>query len=129
MSQTLYHYEAPEASTSLKTLRVVNILSFIASFTASIYTFSRAEEINNEYNNIFSPSLVLIAILWPIIYLLRFGFVFYLQFSEIATIQEVVTESIGWLFILSNLFMLGWLWFLVCIHLKVYLLLGKFEIV
>src|ERR1043165_6100910 len=115
MSQPLYQYDA-EASTSLKTLRVFNILSFIASFTASIYAFPRAEEINHKHN-IFSPSLVLIAILWPIIYLLRFGFVFYVQFSEIAIVQDIVTESIGLLFTLSNLFMLGWLWFWVSMHL------------
>lgn len=120
MSQPLY-YDACEASTSLKTLRIVNILSFIASFVGSTYVYildPRAREIFHEYNNIFSPSLVLLAILWPIIYLLRFGFVFYIQFSKVSIIQEVVTESIGWLFTLANLFMLGWLWFLVRIYLK-----------
>ncbi|EXX71418.1 hypothetical protein RirG_078630 [Rhizophagus irregularis DAOM 197198w] len=114
MSQPLY-YDTCEASTSLKTLRIVNILSFIASFVGSTYVYildPRAREITHEYNNIFSPSLILLAILWPIIYLLRFGFVFYIQFSKVSIIQEIVTESIGWLFTLANLFMLGWLWFL-----------------
>ena|SRR5947207_1523455 len=122
MSQPLYNYDAREASTSLKTLRVVNISSFIASLASSIYAYVLAGEIDHKYNNIFTPSLVLIAILWPIINLLRFGFVFYFQFSKIAIIQEIVTESVGWLFTLANFFTLGWLWFWVCIYLKVYLL-------
>ncbi|CAI2181171.1 8435_t:CDS:2 [Funneliformis geosporum] len=115
MSQILYSYEDTEireASTSLKTLRVVNILSLIASFISSIYAYILdPREIDHKYNNIFSPSIVLILILWPLMYFLRFGFVFYTQFSNVAIVQEVVNESVGWLFTLANLFMLGWLWF------------------
>jgi len=113
MSQPVY--DTCEASTSLKTLRIANIFSFIANFVGCTYFFilnPRAKEIIHEYNNIFSPSLILLAILWPIIYLLRFGFVFYIQFSKVSIIQDVVNESIGWLFTLTNLFTLGWLWFL-----------------
>ncbi|CAG8492318.1 8854_t:CDS:2 [Funneliformis mosseae] len=90
MPQILYSYEDTEireASTSLKTLRVVNILSLIASFTSSVYAYILdPREIDHKYNNIFFP-------------------------SNVAIVQEVVNESVGWLFTLANLFMLGWFWF------------------
>ncbi|SRR6266498_1382623 len=133
MPQLLYSYEDTEireASTSLKTLRVVNILSLIAGFSSSVYAYildPRVGEINDKYNNIFSPSFILVAILWPIIYSLRFGFAFYTQFSNVAIVQEVVSEGIGWLFILANLFMLCWLWFWVCMHLNVNSFLKTFK--
>src|SRR5581483_7980695 len=100
-------------SKKLKIIRALNIITIILVFSAHSYAaYSIAIDSSYEPHTYLTPSLIFLGILLSVLYILQFGYAFYGQFyNKTRIVQNIVEKVIGYLFVLSNLFMLGWLIF------------------
>ncbi|CAG8791303.1 4949_t:CDS:2, partial [Acaulospora morrowiae] len=99
-------------STKKNFIRVGNVLSLLLLFVANAVSLNwhpSLIDIYYKHLTYLSPSLIFVGIFVLVLYVLLFGFVFYVQFSNAFIIQRVVTSTVGCLLIVSNLLICGWL--------------------
>lgn len=107
---------------TLKPVHVVNILAFIAVLVVNFLSNAlpingmTAQEISDALPSYFTPAGFTFSI-WGVIYLALFGFIIYQALP--AQRERPFQREIGWLFVLSSILNIGWLfsW-----HYGVYLL-------
>lgn len=90
---------------SRKLLHVGNIISFVPVVIIQLYLYAidPSDEISKKHQTYFTPSTALTRIFWIALYILFLGFTFFVQFSHLHNVQEIVKNAIGSLFIISNL--------------------------
>ncbi|CAG8625344.1 3509_t:CDS:1, partial [Paraglomus occultum] len=98
-----------------RALQISNVLSFLLATSVNIWGLTRSPnnivDIFDQNPTYFTPVKIFVLIFWVIWFLSFVTFVFYAQWIEEVTIMEVVGKGVGLLFVMSNVFLYGWVWF------------------
>ena len=98
-----------------RALQISNVVSFLLATSANIWGLTRSPnnivDIFDQNPTFLTPAKIFVGIFWAIWFLSFVTFVFYAQWIEEVTITEIVEKGVGWLFVMSNVFLCGWVWF------------------
>ncbi|KAG9286692.1 hypothetical protein G9A89_012242 [Geosiphon pyriformis] len=103
-----------DSSLKLKILRVANVVSLLIAIganVAALFAHPNMVDISNSHPTYFTPPNLFVGIFWLLLLPLLLGFVFYVQFIDSNIVQALVSQTISWYFVVSNLFFAGWAWF------------------